>query len=167
MSGFYDIEVEAIDGEVFRLERYRGNVLLVVNTASRCGFTGQYADLQKLYDGYSDKGLVILGFPSNDFLWQEPGSNQEIQSFCRTNYGVSFPMFGKIRVKGQDQHPLYRHLTSKSSNPEFSGRISWNFNKFLISRDGRVVGRFGSKISPSDPRLVSALQTALEQESLN
>ena len=159
--GLYDIEVETITGESVPLADYRGKVLLIVNTASKCGFTGQYAGLQKLYEMNQDKGLIVLGFPSNDFLRQEPGTNEEILSFCKMNYGVTFPMFGKISVKGKNQHPLYVYLTSKESNPEFPGRISWNFNKFLISRDGRVIGRFGSRTSPDDEKLIIALQAAL------
>ena len=161
VTGIYNIEVETITGESIQLDEYRGKVLLIVNTASKCGFTGQYAGLQKLYETNQDKGLVVLGFPSNDFLRQEPGTNEEIQSFCKTNYGVTFPLFGKISVKGKNQHPLYTRLTSKESNPEFAGRISWNFNKFLISRDGKVIGRFGSRISPDDEKLATALQAAL------
>ena len=161
MSGIYGIEMETITGEPIKLSEYRGKVLLIVNTASKCGFTGQYAGLQKLYETYQDKGLVVLGFPSNDFLRQEPGTNEEIQSFCKLNYGVTFPLFGKISVKGKDRHPLYLYLTSKQSNPAFSGKISWNFNKFLISRDGQVIGRFGSRTKPDDEKLAAALQAAL------
>ncbi len=161
VGDLYNIEVETIDGESIRLEEYRGKVLLLVNTASKCGFTGQYAGLQHLYETNQDQGLVVLGFPANDFLRQEPGTNEEIESFCKTNYGVTFPLFGKISVKGKNQHPLYTYLTSKKSNPEFAGRISWNFNKFLIARDGQVIGRFGSRISPDDETLATALQAAL------
>ena len=161
MSGIYEIEVETIAGDSIKLADYRGKVLLIVNTASKCGFTGQYAGLQKLYEADRDNGLVVLGFPSNNFLRQEPGTNEEIESFCKMNYGVTFPLFGKISVKGKNQHPLYVYLTSKKSNPEFSGRISWNFNKFLISREGQVIGRFGSRTSPDEEKLVIALRAAL------
>lgn len=163
MTGFYEIEAKTLAGETIKLETYKGNVLLIVNTASRCGFTGQYDGLQKLYETYQEKGLVVLGFPSNDFLKQEPGSNEEILSFCKLNYGVTFPMFEKISVKGKDQHPLYTYLTSKKTNPGFSGRISWNFNKFLISYDGQVVGRFGSRTKPADKNLVAAIETEIGQ----
>ncbi|MCF7849302.1 MAG: glutathione peroxidase [Kiritimatiellales bacterium] len=163
MTGIYEIEVETIAGETIKLDQYRGKVLLVVNTASKCGFTGQYDGLQKLYETYKDKGLVVLGFPSNDFLRQEPGSNEEIQSFCKLNYGVDFPMFGKISVKGKNQHPLYLYLTSRQTNPEFAGKIIWNFNKFLVSRDGRSIGRFGSRTTPEDGKLVAAVESALAQ----
>ena len=158
MKNFYDIEAKTIDGKTVKMEAYKGKTLLIVNTASKCGFTGQYDGLQKLYETYKDKGFVILGFPSNDFLKQEPGSNEEIASFCKLNYGVTFPMFEKISVKGDDQHPLYQFLTSKETNPEFAGKISWNFNKFLISKNGQVVNRFGSRTKPSDKKLVEAIQ---------
>lgn len=163
MANFYDIEVTTIAGEPIKIEAYKGNVLLIVNTASKCGFTGQYDGLQKLYDTYRDKGLVVLGFPSNDFLHQEPGSNEEIQSFCKINYGVTFPMFEKISVKGNGQHPLYAYLTSKETDPGFAGKISWNFNKFLISRDGKIVGRFGSRTSPDDRKLIEAVEAELSK----
>jgi len=163
MKNFYDIEVVTIGGETNKLEQYRGKVLLIVNTASKCGFTGQYDGLQELYEANKEKGFVILGFPSNDFMRQEPGSNEEIQSFCKLNYGVTFPMFSKIEVKGKDQHPLYTWLTSKETNPATAGKISWNFNKFLITRDGKVAGRFGSRTKPDDAELTQAVKDALAQ----
>jgi len=161
VKNFYAIEVNTITGETVQLEQYKGKVLLIVNTASKCGFTPQYAGLQALYDKYKEKGLVILGFPSNDFMKQEPGSNEEIAKFCEVNYGVTFPMFGKISVKGAGQHPLYSYLTSKETDPEFAGNISWNFNKFLISRDGQIVNRFGSRTTPDNPELVAVLEAEL------
>jgi glutathione peroxidase len=161
MKSVYEIKVETIGGESVALESYRGKVLLVVNTASRCGFTKQYAGLQKLYDEHRERGFVVLGFPSNDFMKQEPGSNEQIGEFCRVNYGVEFPMFAKIAVKGEEQHPLYAWLTSETTNPQFAGKISWNFNKFLVSRDGRVIGRFGSRTEPQDAKLVAAVKAAL------
>lgn len=161
VKSIYDIEATTISGEMIKLEEYKGKTLLIVNTASKCGFTGQYDGLQKLYETYEDRGLVILGFPSNDFMKQEPGSNEEIASFCKLNYGVTFPMFGKISVKGDDQHPLYTYLTAKETNPEFGGKISWNFNKFLISKDGNIVGRFGSRTKPDDKDLIGAITGAL------
>ena len=163
VKNIYEIKAQGIDGQTIKLDAYKGKTLLIVNTASKCGFTGQYDGLQKLYETYHDKGLVILGFPSNDFMKQEPGSNDEIGSFCKLNYGVTFPMFGKISVKGDDQHPLYTYLTAKETNPEHSGKISWNFNKFLISADGKVIARFGSRTKPSDEKLVSAIEGALKQ----
>ena len=135
-SSLYDISVKTIDGKTVHLDRYRGRVMLIVNVASKCGFTYQYETLEELYRKYSDRGLVVLGFPSGDFLGQELGSNDEIRSFCTLNYGVTFPMFAKIHVRGGHIHPLYDYLTSKESNGEFAGRISWNFNKFLVSEYG-------------------------------
>jgi glutathione peroxidase len=163
MTGLYDIKVQTISGESLSLSQYKGKVLLIVNTASKCGFTGQYEGLQKLYESHEKQGLVVLGFPSNDFMKQEPGSNEEIASFCKLNYGVTFPLFEKITVKGDGQHPLYRYLTSEESNPEYSGKISWNFNKFIISRDGKILGRFGSRTKPNDKKLVAAIEEALQQ----
>ena len=163
VTKLYDIEVKRIDGQPVRLDAYRGKTLLIVNTASKCGFTGQYDGLQKLYETYGDRGLVVLGFPSNDFMGQEPGSNEEIASFCQLNYGVTFPMFAKISVKGDEQHPLYTYLTSDQTNPQFAGGISWNFNKFLIDREGSIVGRFGSRTKPDDPELVNAIEEALSR----
>lgn len=162
VKNFYELEVKTISGGPVKLEQYRGKTLLIVNTASRCGFTGQYDGLQKLYETYKDKGFVILGFPSNDFLSQEPGSNEEIAQFCKMNYGVTFPMFSKISVKGSDQHPLYTFLTSKETNPDSSGKISWNFNKFLISPEGEVINRFGSRTTPDDAELVAAIEQTLK-----
>jgi glutathione peroxidase len=161
VNSIYDIEVNRITGEAVKMEQYQGKVLLIVNTASKCGFTGQYEGLQKLYETYQDRGFVILGFPSNDFMRQEPGSNEEIQNFCKLNYGVTFPLFEKISVKGKEQHPLYTFLTSKTTNPEFGGKISWNFNKFLISKEGNIVNRFGSRTKPDDPDLVGAIEQEL------
>ncbi|MEI6892892.1 MAG: glutathione peroxidase [Pontiella sp.] len=161
VKSLYTIEVKTISGEIVTLDQYQGKTLLIVNTASKCGFTDQYEGLQKLYTTYQEQGLVILGFPANDFLRQEPGSNDEIASFCEINYGVTFPLFEKIKVKGKEQHPLYTFLTSPKTNPNFSGKISWNFNKFLIAPDGRVINRFGSRTKPSDPKLVTAIQDAI------
>lgn len=158
VENFYEIEAKTIGGETVKLEQYKGKTLLIVNTASKCGFTGQYDGLQELYETYKDRGFVILGFPSNDFLKQEPGTNEEIASFCKLNYGVTFPMFAKISVKGDGQHPLYQFLTSKKTNPDHAGKISWNFNKFLVSKDGQVAGRFGSRTKPSDKKLVEAIE---------
>ena len=162
MSGIYAITAERITGENEDLSAYKGKVLLIVNTASKCGFTGQYAGLETLYKTYADQGLVVLGFPSNDFMRQEPGNNKEISSFCTLNYGVTFPMFAKISVKGKEQHPLYAHLTSKKTNPDHAGSISWNFNKFLIGRDGQTLARFGSRVKPMDSTVTTAIAEALK-----
>jgi len=160
-SKIYDFVVQRIDGVPTPLAAYKGQVLLIVNVASRCGFTGQYDGLQKVYDNYKDRGLVVLGFPANDFLGQEPGSNAEIAQFCSLKYHVTFPMFEKIVVTGRDMHPLYKYLTDKQTNPEFSGRITWNFNKFLIGRDGRIVARFGSRTAPEHKDVNAAIEKAL------
>ena len=162
MSSVYEFSVKRIDGTATSLSDYKGKVMLIVNVASRCGFTGQYAGLQKLYDTYKERGLVILGFPANDFLFQEPGNNKEIAEFCSLKYHVTFPMFEKIVVSGGDMHPLYKFLTEKATNPEFSGRISWNFNKFIIGRDGHILNRFGSKTTPEDKDLIATIEKALE-----
>lgn len=161
MKSIYDITVKDIAGAPVSLDRYKGKVLLIVNVASRCGFTPQYAGLESLYQKHKDQGLVVLGFPANNFLWQEPGTDDEIKTFCTTTYNVTFPMFSKISVKGKDQHPLYRWLTSKESNPSHSGAISWNFNKFLVGRDGQVIARFGSRQEPLSDEIQQALVSAL------
>ena len=160
-SGIHGIEVEDIDGSRRTLAELKGKVILIVNVASKCGFTYQYETLEALYQKYKDDGLVILGFPSNDFLGQEPGTNEKIKEFCTLNYGVTFPMYAKISVKGRNAHPLYRHLTSRKTNPGFSGRITWNFNKFLINGEGEVVGRFGSRDEPDSPKVVRAIENIL------
>lgn len=161
MKNIYEIEAKAINGKTVKLAQYKGKTLLIVNTASKCGFTGQYDGLQNLYERYANKGLVILGFPSNDFMKQEPGTNEEIASFCSLNYGVTFPMFEKIHVKGPNQHPLYAFLTAKATNPEFAGKVSWNFNKFIISKDGKIVNRFGSRTKPNDKKMLGAINKEL------
>lgn len=153
-----DFTLTAIDGQPYPLEQHRGQVVLLVNTASKCGFTRQYAGLQALYERFADRGLVVIGVPSNDFLRQEPGSNEAIAAFCQKNYGVTFPMMAKLQVKGRDADPLYRWLTTASS---FPGAISWNFNKFLIGRDGAVVARFGSRVKPEADDVVAAIEAAL------
>lgn len=162
MTNVYDFTVKDIDGKDVSLSAFRGKVLLIVNVASKCGFTGQYAGLEKLYSAYTNRGFVVLGFPANDFLGQEPGTEAEIKSFCTLTYGVTFPMFSKISVKGKDIHPLYAFLTSKEPNRKFGGAISWNFNKFLIGRDGAIVGRFGTRTKPDDQELVTAVEQALK-----
>jgi glutathione peroxidase len=161
-KSIYDFKVKRIDGSEITLDAYRGKVLMIVNTASKCGFTSQYKDLQEIYDKYSDKGFVILGFPANNFMNQEPGSNDEIMQFCQLNYGVSFPMFEKISVKGKNIHPLYKFLTDKETNPKFNGSISWNFNKFLISKEGKIIDRFGSNTNPIDKKVLAAIEEALK-----
>ncbi len=161
MDSVYDFKLPDIGGQEVSLGRFSGKVLMLVNVASRCGFTPQYAGLQRLYERYRERGLEILGFPANDFLRQEPGSNEQIKAFCTLNYGVSFPMFSKISVKGRKIHPLYKYLTDKTSDPEFGGPITWNFTKFLVDRTGHVAGRFSPREEPESERLVSALEGLL------
>ena len=161
VQSIHEFTMTDIDGREVALSDYREQVLLVVNVASKCGFTRQYAGLEKLYQAYKDRGFAVLGFPANNFMGQEPGTEAEIKSFCTLTYGVTFPMFAKISVKGGDMHPLYKFLTSKETNPRFSGAISWNLNKFLIRRDGAVLGRFGSRTKPESKDLVAAVEQAL------
>lgn len=163
-SSVLDFTMKSIDGADVPLKSYAGKVILIVNVASKCGLTPQYDDLQAIYEKYEGKGLVILGFPANNFADQEPGTNEEIQQFCRLTYGVSFPMFSKISVKGDTIDPLYRYLTDPGTNPKFPGEIAWNFTKFLVGRDGAVIDRFAPKVKPSDPSVIEAIETALGAE---
>ena len=158
-----EFKVKDIDGKEVNLANYKGKVVLVVNVASKCGLTPQYEGLEALYEKYKDKGLVVLGFPANEFGSQEPGSDSDIKQFCSSKYNVTFPMFSKIVVKGQGIHPLYQHLTSKDTNPKYAGEIAWNFNKFLVDRHGHVVGRFEPKTAPDNAELVKAIETALAE----
>jgi len=144
----YDIEIKDIDGNTFTLEKYKGKVMLIVNVASKCGFTYQYEGLEKLYDKHSKNGLKILGFPCNQFLKQEPGTEKEIKAFCQLNYGVNFPMFAKIDVNGENTHPLYTYLKKHSSGFMGTDVIKWNFTKFLVDRDGNVVQRYAPSTEP-------------------
>lgn len=147
----YEFKVNGLDGKEIDLAAYKDKYMLIVNTASKCGFTPQYADLQKLHELYKDK-IVVLGFPANNFLWQEPGSNQDIGEFCQINYGVSFQMFEKISVKGSHQHPLYEWLESKSGKTP-----SWNFCKYLIGKDGEVINFYPSKVNPLDKEIIDTI----------
>lgn len=174
----YDVPLQRIDGAAANLGAYRGSVLLLVNVASKCGFTPQYEGLEALHKAYRDRGFSVVGFPANDFAGQEPGSNAEIAAFCRATYGVDFPLFSKISVTGPDKHPLYRHLTA--ARPDAEGRdgveamlrsykieptprpeVVWNFEKFLIGRDGRVAARFAPDVAPGAPQLVAAIEAEL------
>ena len=159
MSGVYDFEVNRLSGERIGLNEYKGKVLLIVNTASQCGFTPQYAGLEELYGKFKQQGLEVLGFPCNQFGKQEPGDSDEIREFCSLNYGVSFPMFEKIDVNGDAAHPLYRYL--KNAAPGFLGskRVKWNFTKFLVNRDGGVLKRYGSSVKPE--QLEAEIEAAL------
>ena len=153
--------MNSIDGKSVDLSRYQGQVVLMVNVASQCGYTPQYAGLEELHKKYAAKGLRILGFPSNDFGEQEPGTNGEIAQFCKQNYGVEFDMFSKIVVKGQGQAPLYRYLTTL---PKFPGQVDWNFEKFLVGRNGEVIGRFKSEVEPGSNQLTAAIEKALSEK---
>ncbi len=161
METIYRFTMDNIDGKPVALSDYAGKVVLVVNVASRCGFTGQYKGLQALYEAHREEGFAVLGFPANDFMGQEPGNNAQIKAFCSTTYDVTFPMFAKISVKGDEQHPLYAFLTAAATQPEGPGPVSWNFNKFLIGRDGRVAARFGSRAAPEGKEIKEAVQAAL------
>ena len=156
-----DVKLPTLSEDGVSLCRYEGKVLLVVNTASQCGYTPQYKELEALHRRFKDKGLVVIGFPSNDFGGQEPGSNKEIANFCEVNYGVSFPMFAKLEVNGANAHPLYAWLTSQATSPEGSGPIKWNFGKFVIGPDGQVVARFAPTVAPEAPELVATIERTL------
>jgi glutathione peroxidase len=156
----YDIELRTLDGEPSSLADYEGEALLIVNVASKCGLTPQYAELQALHDKYADQGFSVLGFPCNQFGAQEPGSAEEIREFCSTSYGVTFPMFEKLNVNGPDRHPLYTQLTAVADANGEAGDVQWNFEKFLVTPDG-AVRRFRPKTKPSDPALTQAIEAAL------
>lgn len=161
-SRFYSFTAKNIDGWPVALSRYEGKVVLVVNVASECRFTGQYENLQRLYKKYRDQGFVVLGFPANNFGNQEPGTNAEIKEFIAGRFNITFPMFSKISVKGQDLHPLYEYLTSPQANGRFGGPITWNFNKFLIDKNGTTIARFASEVDPLDPQITAAVESALQ-----
>jgi glutathione peroxidase len=158
-DSLYDIPVKDIDGNAASLKPYTGKVILIVNVASKCGYTPQYKALEATYKKYQDQGLVICGFPCNQFGAQEPGTDAEIKQFCTSKYDVTFPMFDKLEVNGENRHPLYVALAGKDS--PFPGNIHWNFTKFLIGRDGKIVNRFDSKITPDSPEVAQAIETAL------
>ena len=161
-SSVYDFTLPSIDGKPTSLATFKGKVLLMVNVASQCGYTPQYKGLESLFEKYKDKGLVIAGFPANNFGSQEPGTNEEIKSFCSRTYRVSFPMFAKVSVNGEDKTPLYQFLTDKAAHPSTGGEIGWNFTKFLVNREGKVIARFDSSVEPESPELVKAVEQALK-----
>lgn len=167
VSSVLDFTMKSIDGEDVSLRSFKGKVIMIVNVASKCGLTPQYEGLQKLHKTYGEKGLVILGFPANNFGKQEPGTDKEIRTFCTVNYGVEFPMFSKISVKGDDMHALYGFLTGDKTNPKFSGEIKWNFTKFLIDRDGNVINRFEPKTKPESDEVILAIEYDLSEKILN
>lgn len=160
-SSIHEFTLNSIDGQPASLAQFKGKVVLIVNVASKCGYTPQYEGLEALYRTYKDRGFVVLGFPANNFLWQESGTNEEIKAFCTRKYSVTFPMFAKVSVKGRDKTPLYQFLTDKKANPATGGEIGWNFNKFLIDKNGRVIARFGSSAKPQSAEIASAIEKAL------
>lgn len=160
-SSVYDYSLRSIDGEQITLSKYKGKVVLLVNVASRCGYTPQYAALESLYEKYKDRGLVILGFPANNFGAQEPGTDAEIKTFCSLKYNVTFPMFSKVSVKGADATALYQYLTERS-NPAVAGEVKWNFTKFLVDRSGKVVQRFEPAVKPDSPEVAEAVEKLLK-----
>jgi glutathione peroxidase len=161
-KSIYDFTLPLLNGKDAPLASYKGKVVLVVNVASRCGFTPQYTALEATYEKYKDQGFVIIGFPANNFGGQEPGTNEEIAKFCTGKYNVTFPVYGKISVKGDDQAPLYSYLT-KDANPSVAGDIKWNFTKFLVDRDGHVVERFESAVTPDSPEVIAAIEAQLKK----
>lgn len=159
-----DFKMKSIDGKEVDLAKYKGKVVLIVNTASKCGLTPQYESLERLHEQYADEGLAILGFPANEFGKQEPGTNKEISQFCKDRFGIGFDMFEKIVVKGDGICPLYKFLTSEDSNPKFAGEISWNFEKFVVGRDGQVVARFKPRTEPEAKEVVDVIRAELKKE---
>lgn len=157
----YDFTLNSIDGQPMPLSSFKGKVVLLVNVASRCGYTPQYTALESIYEKYKDRGFVIVGFPANNFGAQEPGTNQEIKTFCTAKYHVTFPMMAKVSVKGSDITPLYQFLTDKTAHPDTGGEIGWNFTKFLVGPDGRVIARFDSAVEPDSPQVTGAIEKAL------
>jgi glutathione peroxidase len=159
----YDFTLNSIDGQPTPFSSFKGKIVLLVNVASRCGYTPQYAALESIYEKYKSRGFVIVGIPANNFGGQEPGSNQEIKTFCTAKYHVTFPMMAKVSVKGSDITPLYQFLTDKTAHPETGGEIGWNFTKFVIGPDGRVLARFDSKVEPDSTQVTSAIEKALAE----
>lgn len=156
----YQFELESIEGKDISLQDFEGSLLLIVNTASECGFTRQYSGLQKLHEKFNDKDFYVLGFPANNFGGQEPGTDEEIIEFCKVNFGVDFPLFSRSEVKGEEIHPLFRYLTN-AQNPDFTGDIRWNFEKFLVDRNGKLVHRFRSNVEPDSKELLNAIESYL------
>ncbi len=162
-ASVHDFKVQNIDEKQVNLADYKGEVLLIVNTASQCGYTRQYKGLGAIHEKYKERGFKVLAFPANEFGNQEPGSNSEIKSFCATKYDVTFPLFSKVVVKGEGIHPLYRYLTSPETNPKYSGDVAWNFAKFLVNRKGEVVARFGPGDEPQSDEVVKAIEAGLAE----
>ena len=162
-SSVLEFAPNSIDGKPSPLNSYKGKVLLIVNVASKCGFTPQYTALESLYRKYKSQGLVVVGFPANNFMSQEPGSNEEIKDFCKRTYEVDFPMYSKVSVKGDDKAPIYQYLTDKETNPTTGGEIKWNFTKFLVDRNGKVIARFEPAVKPDSQPVLDAIEAALKQ----
>ena len=162
-KSIYEFTMNSIDGQPVSLKSFHGKVVLLVNVASKCGFTPQYSALEATYEKYKSRGLVIVGVPANNFMSQEPGTNEEIKKFCSTKYNVTFPMMAKVSVKGDDQTPLYTFLTGKATDPQFAGDIKWNFTKFLFDRNGNPVARFEPAVTPDSPQVTAAIESALGQ----
>ncbi len=161
-ASIYDYKLTSIDMESVPLSQFKGKAVMLVNVASRCGYTPQYAGLEALYRKYKDQGFVIIGIPANNFGQQEPGTNSEIKVFCKRKYDVTFPMMSKVSVGGNDKTPLYEYLTDKNANPATGGEIQWNFTKFLVSRDGKIIARFEPDVTPENPALITAVENALK-----
>lgn len=162
-KSIYDFTMKDIDGNPVNLERYKGKVVMIVNVASKCGYTPQYKGLQEIYKTYKNKDFVILGFPANNFKGQEPGTNEEIKEFCTLEYGVEFPMFSKVSVLGDDQAELFTYLTHEG-NPDFTGDISWNFEKFLVNKEGKLIRRFKTKVKPESKEVTLAIEQAIKSK---
>ncbi len=159
-SSIYEFTLNSIDGKPLPIADFKGKVILIVNVASKCGYTPQYKELEAVYEKYKDQGFVILGFPANNFMGQEPGTNQEIKTFCSRTYGVKFPLYTKISIKGSDQAPLYQFLTDPATKT--GGEIKWNFTKFLAGRDGKIIARFETPVKPDAPEVIAAIEKALK-----
>jgi len=160
-----NFKMKGIDGKEVDLSQYQGKVVLIVNVASKCGYTPQYKGLEALYEKYKDQGLVVLGVPANDFGGQEPGTDKDIAKFCTDKYGVTFPMLAKVStIKGDDKVPLYKHLTSRETDPKFAGEVKWNFTKFLVGRNGEIVSRFEPGVKPDSAEMTKAIESELEKK---
>ncbi|HEY3706141.1 MAG TPA: glutathione peroxidase [Terracidiphilus sp.] len=160
-KNLYSFTMNSIDGDPVSLNSFKGKVVMVVNVASKCGFTPQYSALESVYEKYKDRGFVIVGVPANNFAQQEPGTNEEIKTFCSRKYNVKFPMMSKVSVKGDDKTPLYQYLTDPAQDPKFSGDIKWNFTKFLVDRNGKIVARFEPATTPDAPEVTAAIESEL------
>jgi glutathione peroxidase len=160
-DSIFDFTMNDIKGKPVSLKKYEGKVIVIVNVASKCGLTPQYKEIQAFYDKYKSKGVVVLGFPANNFLFQEPGTNKDIEQFCSLNYGVTFDMFSKIDVKGSNIHPLYQYLTQKSINGKIDAEVSWNFQKFLVGKDGKIVASFSPRTKVTEAEFISAVDALL------